>query len=181
MADRWLKCNCLLASAAALWLAALSPIPNVARGISYGLALVASVQLVQKSKRVMIQDARRAALAAMNLELEQVEIGLNTQNQEQALYEIYGAAPTQTYPPEVHQELIDSLNHLVQEPSADHPVEASTSTSEKKAFYLAVKSLLEVKGETYVIEQVLKLGGRRWEEGKQRLQQILEEGLRNEW
>jgi hypothetical protein len=59
--------------------------------------------------------------------------------------------------------------------------ETSTSPNDDKAFYLAVKSLMEVKGETYVIEQVLKMGGRRWEEGKQRLQQILEEGERDGW
>ncbi|MEH2374032.1 hypothetical protein [Nostoc sp.] len=177
MADRWLKTNCLLASATAFWLAALSPVPAIAKGISYSLALVASVQLVGESRRLIVQDARRAALVAMNQELEQTEVALHTQQQEQALYEIYGAAPT--YPPEVREELTTSLEHLYKEPSADRTGEASTSTNENKAFYLAIKSLLEVKGETYVIEQVLKMGGRRWEEGKQRLQQILDEGQRN--
>ncbi|WP_260445968.1 MULTISPECIES: hypothetical protein [unclassified Nostoc] len=107
MVDRWLKANCLLASAAAFWLAALSPLPQIGKGISYSLALVASVQLVQESRRLIAQDARRAALSAMNEELEQVEIGLHTQQQEQALYEMYGAAPT--YPPEVKEELTTSL------------------------------------------------------------------------
>jgi hypothetical protein len=179
MADRWLKVNCLLASTTAFWLAALSPIPKIAKGISYGLAVVASVQLVQESRRLMIQDARRTALGAMNQELEQVEIALNTQQQEQALYEIYGAAPT--YQQEVHQELTQSLEHLYKEPSASHPGETSASTSDEKTFYLAIKSLLEAQGETFVIEQVLKLGGRNWERGKQRLQQILGEGERNSW
>ncbi|MDZ8070362.1 MAG: hypothetical protein RMY64_32930 [Nostoc sp. DedQUE08] len=179
MASRWLKTNCLLASAAAFWLAALSPLPQIGKGISYTLALVASVQLVQESHRLIRQDARRAALTAMNEELEQVEIGLHTQQQEQALYEIYGAAPT--YPPEVDRELKTSLEHLYKEPSADRGSELQTSTSEAKAFYLAVKSLIEVKGETHVIEKVLRLGGGQWEKGKQVLQQILEEGQRNGW
>ncbi|MEH2031041.1 MAG: hypothetical protein V7K67_15490 [Nostoc sp.] len=179
MADRWLKTNCLLASATAFWLAALSPLPQIGKGISYSLALVASVQLVGESRQLIAQDARRAALSAMNQELEQVEIGLHTQQQEQALYEIYGAAPT--YPPEVREELTTSLKHLYKEPSADRTGETSASTSDNKAFYLAVIGLLEVKGETYVIEQILKMGGRRWEEGKRRLQQILDEGQKNEW
>ncbi|MEH2320829.1 hypothetical protein [Nostoc sp.] len=178
MADRWLKANCLLASAAAFWLAALSPLPQIAKGISYSLALVASVQLVGESRRLIVQDARRAALVAMNQELEQTEVALHTQQQEQALYEIYGAAPT--YPPEVREELTTSLEHLYKEPSADRKSETSASTNDNKAFYLAIKSLLEVKGETYVIEQVLKMSGRRWDEGKQRLQQILDEGKKNE-
>jgi hypothetical protein len=179
MADRWLKTNCLLASAAAFWLVALSPVPPIAKGISYSLALVASVQLVGESQRLIAQDARRAALSAMNQELEQVEIGLHTQQQEEVLYEIYGAVPT--YPQEVREELTKSLEHLYREPSAENFVELPTSTSDDKAFYLAVKSLLEAKGETYVIEQVLKMGGRRWEEGKQRLQQILQQGRQEEW
>jgi len=179
MADRWLKTNCLLASATAFWLAALSPLPQIAKGISYSLALVASVQLVGESRRLIVQDARRAALTAMNQELEQTEVALHTQQQEEALYEIYGAVPT--YPPEVKQELQTSLEHLYKEPSADYTGETSASTSDDKAFYLAVRGLLEARGETYVIEQILKLGGRRWEEGKRRLQQILDEGESNGW
>ena len=179
MADRWLKTNCLLASAAAFWLVALSPVPAIAKGVSYSLALVASVQLVQESRRLIIQDARRAALAAMNQELEQTEFALHTQQQEQALYEVYGAAPT--YPPEVDRELKTSLEHLYKEPSADRTGETSTSTSQKKVFYLAIKSLLEVKGKTYVIEQILKMGGRQWDDAEKLLQQILDEGQQNEW
>ena len=61
MASRWLKTNCLLASATAFWLAALSPLPQIGKGISYSLALVASVQLVGESRRLIAQDTRRAA------------------------------------------------------------------------------------------------------------------------
>ncbi|MEH2379181.1 MAG: hypothetical protein V7K27_09895 [Nostoc sp.] len=179
MADRWLKTNCLLAGVTAFWLSALSPLPQIGKGISYSLALVAAVQLIQESRRLIVQDARRSALAAMNQELEQTEFALHTQQQEQALYEVYGAAPT--YPEEVEQELKTSLEHLYKEPSADYTGETSASTSDDKAFYLAVRGLLEARGETYVIEQILKMGGRRWEEGKRRLQQILDEGNRNGW
>ena len=179
MVNRWLRANCLLASATAFWLAALSPLPQIGKGISYSLALVASVQLVGESRRLIAQDARRAALSAMNLELEQVEIGLHTQQQEQALYEIYGAAPT--YPKEVKKELTTSLEHLYKEPSAVRTEETSTSTSHDKTFYLAIKSLLSVKGKTYVIEQILKMGGRRWDDAERLLQQILDEGEINGW
>ncbi|WP_414544294.1 hypothetical protein [Nostoc sp. CCY0012] len=180
MADRWLKTSCLLASASAFWLAALSPIPNIARAATYGLAITASVQLVQESRRLMVQDARRAALLIMNRELEHIEIALHTQQQEQALYEVYGA-----YPPEVKDELTKSLEHLYQEPSANHDHESSGSTSTStsdKSLYRVVKALLEAgKSETFVIEEVLKLRGRRFAEGQARLRQLLEEGQRNEW
>jgi hypothetical protein len=179
MADRWLKTNCLLAGTTAFWLSALSPLPRIAKGVCYGFAIVASAQLVQESKRLMVQDARRVALHVMNKELESVEIALHTSQQEQALYEIYGAAPT--YPPEVREELNTALNHLYREPSAEDSEQLPASTS-NKSLYLAVKALLEAgKSETFVIEEVLKLRGRRFTEGQQRLQQILEEGERNGW
>ncbi|WP_375494408.1 hypothetical protein [uncultured Nostoc sp.] len=179
MADKWLKANCLLASATAFWLAALSPVPPIAKGISYSLALVAAVQLVTESKLLILQSARRAVLAVMNQELEDVEIALHTQQQEEALHEIYGTSPT--YPQEVEQELKTSLEHLYKEPSADRAGELQTSTSEKKALYLAVKSLIEVKGKTYVLEKVLCLSGGQWDKGEQVLKQLLEEGQRNGW
>ncbi|WP_081603000.1 hypothetical protein [Fortiea contorta] len=178
MANRWIKTNCLLASTAAFWFAALSPMPAIGKGISYSLALVAGVQLVRESQGLMIQEARRGALSAMNQELEQLEIALHTQQQEEALYEVY--APS-TYPPEVETELKTSLEHLYKEPSAERHDGLTTSTSQKKGFYFAVVALLEVKGETFVIEQILKLGGRNWAEGKKYLQQILEEGASNGW
>jgi hypothetical protein len=178
MADRWLKCNALLASTAAFWLSALSPLPKIGQGLSYGLALVAGVQLVQESRRLMVDEARRAALRIMNTELEQTEIALHHWQQEETLKDIYGA--TATYPPEVETELKTSLEHLYKEPDGQHPLETSASTSEK-SYYLAIKSLLKAHGETYVIEQIFKMGGRRWAEGKALLQQILDEGNRNEW
>lgn len=179
MADRWLKTNCLLAGTAAFWLSALSPLPKIAKGICYSFALVASVQLVQESRRLMIQEFRRTALKVTNDHLEDVEIALHTQQQAEALYEIYGAAPT--YPPEVRDELTKSLEHLYREESANYGEQLPTSTS-AKSLYLAVKALLEAgKSETFVIEEVLKLRGRRFNEGQQLLQQILEEGESNGW
>lgn len=173
-----MKTNCLLATTTAFWLAALSPLPAIGKGISYSLALVAAVQLVRESQVLLRQDARRGALSAMNQELEQLEIALHTQQQEDALYEVYRPP---TYPPEVVGEVKTSLEHLYKEPSADRTSETSTSTNQKRGLYLAVLALLEVKGETFVIEQILKLGGRSWAEGKKYLQEILEEGERNQW
>lgn len=179
MANRWVKSNCLLATAVAFWLAALSPLPKIGKGISYTLAITAVVQLVKESRRLMIADARCGALQAMNQELEQVEIALHTQQQEQALYEIYGAAPT--YTKEVKTELTKSLEHLYTEDSAEHKTETSTST-DQKILYLAVKTLLETGcSETYIIEKILKKGGRNWDEGNKMLQELLNTGRENEW
>ncbi|PHJ56430.1 hypothetical protein VF14_25455 [Nostoc linckia z18] len=179
-----MKVNCLLSSAVTSWLVALAPVPPLAKTVAYGLSIAAAYRLVEESRNLIFDDARQSAFMAMNQELEQLEIALHTSNQEQKLYRAYSAVDDDaTYPPEVEQELKTSLEHLYKEPSADHPGETSTSpsTSITKGFYLAVKSLLEVKGETYVIEKVLRLGGGQWAKGKEQLQQILEEGESNGW
>ncbi|MFK0730031.1 MAG: hypothetical protein ACIWVG_02385, partial [Gloeotrichia echinulata HAB0833] len=156
MANRWLKTNYLLACTSASWLAALSPVPNIGKGIFYCLAIISGIQLVEETKEVITQDARRRALKIMQQELEQLEISLHTQQQQECLYEAYGT----TYAPEVEQELKSSLEHLYREPSAEHKDQLPTSTNHEKAFYLAIKSAVEVKGETFVIEQIMKLWGR---------------------
>lgn len=171
----WLKVNCLLSSTAAFWLAAFSPLPPVGKGISYSLALAGAVQLVRETEELMIQSKRRIALKVMNQELEDVEIALHTIKEEAALHEVYGVV---TYPPEVKEELTQSLEHLYSEPDAEHPEELTTSPSQKKALYLAIKSLLEAKGKTHVIEKVLRV---RWAKGEEMLQQILDEGETNGW
>lgn len=173
MVNRWLKTNSLIAATVSFWLAALSPVPPIAKGLSYSLALIAGVQLIQESERLMKQSARTIALDAMNQELEQLEIALHTQLQEDSL--------TEAYAPEVKQELQTALEHLYQEESAVLTSETSTSTSDGRALYLAVKFLLESRGETFILEKILKLSGGQWDKGKQRLQQILDEGKANGW
>lgn len=172
MVNRWLRTNSLLAATSAFWLVALSPIPPIGKAVSYSLAMFSGVQLIQETRRLIRQDATRIALDVMNQDLEQLQIALHTHAQEIAL--------TESYSPEVKQELTTALEHLYNEPSADESAETSASTSDK-SYYLAIKSLLEIRGETFVIEEVLKLGGRNWGKGKEILQQILEEGDRNGW
>lgn len=177
-----MRVNCLLAGNLTAWLVALAPAPKLAKAVAYGVGLTAAYQLVGESKKLIIDEARQSAFMIMNQELEQLEIALHTSTQEQNLYRAYGAVDDEpTYPAEVREELNKSLEHLYREPSADIEPETSPSTSQKKSLYLAVKSLLEARGETYVIENVLRLGGGQWAKGKQLLQQILEEGNRNEW
>lgn len=179
MASRWVKTNCLLASAIAFWLAALSPLPKIGKGISYSFAITAVIQLVGESRRLMIAEARRGALSAMNQELEQTEIALHTQQQEQALHEVYGAAPT--YSPEVKTELAVALEHLYREDSAERTMAASLSTSQKN-LYLAIEALMETGcNKTFIIEKILRKGGRNWEEGEKMLQDLFRLARENEW
>lgn len=175
----WMKANTLLATAAVAWLVALAPIGKFGKGVAHIVAIATSLESVRYSRQLVLQEAKRGAMDAMNQEMEVVDLSLQAYSQEQALKEMYGVTPT--YSPSVRQELEKSLEHLVQEPSASHPVETSTDTSQKQ-LYIAVKSLLEAgKSETYIIESVLGLGGRNWEKGKQMLQHLLREGEEQGW
>lgn len=134
------------------------------------------------SQRLINEQALAGATEAMIHELQRVELALATHAQEEELKQQY--ALEATYPPEVNQELKDSLEHLYKEPSASTTVETSASTSadrNRKAFYLAVKNLLEVHPPTYVIEQILGYRGRKFDEGKATLQNLLDEGENNGW
>jgi hypothetical protein len=134
------------------------------------------------SQRLINEQALASATEAMIQELQRVELALATNAQEEELKREY--APGATYPPEVRQELNESLEHLYQEPSAPAALDTSASTSadrNRKAFYLSVKALLEVHSPTYVIEEILGYQGRKFHEGKAALQNLLEEGQSNGW
>lgn len=175
----WVKANSLFASATVAWLVALAPVGKLGKGIAHVVALCTSIESVRYSRQMVLQEARRGAMAAMNQEMEVVDLSLQAYSQEQALREMYGINPT--YTQEVREELEKSLEHLVQEPSASHPVSTSTSTSQKN-LYIALASLLEVgKSETYIVEEVLGFKGRQFKVGQKALQDLLQEGRENEW
>lgn len=68
------------------------------------------------------------------------------------------------------------------EPEQSIPATATTSREADKALYLAVKGLLEAgKSQTWIIEEVLKLKGRKFSEGKERLQALLALGEQQRW
>ncbi len=110
----------------------------------------------------------------MNTELEQVQLALEAHTQQQALHEYYG-----TSSPEVKEEVRKSLEHLYNEPPAKNEVETSTY---RQQLYLAIRALIMVEvSETFIVEQVLKMGGRNWDKGKQFLQELLQEGEAQGW
>ncbi len=175
----WVRSNTLLSSTVVLWLVALSPVGHLGKGVAHVMAIASAIETVRYSRELVMQQARRGATAAMERELEQVDLALHAYSQEQALREMYGINPT--YTPEVREELEKSLEHLVQEPSASRPDSTSTSTS-RKNLYIAVVSLLEVgKSPTYVVEEILGFKGRRFEEGQKALQDLLREGREQKW
>lgn len=175
----WVRANTLLGIAAVAWLVALAPAGKVGKGIAHVVALASVVESVRYSRRLVLQETRYAAMRAMNTELEQVDLVLQERAQEKALQEMYGLQ--NTYSPEVREELEESLEHLVNGPAAKHDHETSTYTSQK-LLYTAIKKLLEAgKSETFVIEEVLHMGGRRFSEGSKLLRELLQLGEQEGW
>lgn len=165
-----------------LWTCSLAPIGKLAKGVCLILGLYCATETMHHSQRLIHEQALAGATEAMIHELQRVELALATNAQEEELKQQY--APGATYPPEVRQELNESLEHLYQEPSAPAALDTSASTSagsNRKAFYLSVRALLEVHPPTYVIEEILGCRGRKFDEGKATLQNLLEEGKNNGW
>lgn len=167
MASRWIKSNLLLGCSVSLWLLALSPTPKIVRAFCYAASLISTIKLIQESQILISDIAREKIIALMNEELQQTEIALHTYHNERTLEATYD----QTYSLEVRTEIERSLEHLLENENAEHPVETSTSTNELKA---AIMALLDAgKSHTFIIENVLGCKGRNFEKGKLRLQQIL--------
>lgn len=175
----WVRSNTLLSSTVVLWLVALSPVGHLGKGVAHVFAIASAIETVRYSRELVLQQARRGAFAAMERELEQVDVALQEYSQEQALHEIYGVKGS--YTPEIRQELVESLEHLVQEPSASQQ-SSSSSSSSRKTLYKAVTNLLELgKSPTDVVKEVLGYKGRRFDEGMKLLHELLQEGKQNEW
>jgi hypothetical protein len=167
-----MKIQLLLGTSLTAWLVALSPVPNLAKAVSYSVAIVSSIRSVEVSRQLIDSEKLKNAIALMDEELRTTEVALHTYYQEQQLETAYAS----TYAPVVREEINQSLEHLLDEDSAQHPLETSASTSDLKS---AITALLAAgKSQTFIIEDVLGCKGRRFEEGKRRLQQIL--GVENE-
>ncbi|NJN13659.1 MAG: hypothetical protein HC815_39530 [Richelia sp. RM1_1_1] len=180
MANLWLKANVYLICAVVLWLAALSPIGKLGKGVALSLSMWNSVLLIKASDKLIYQQAIAIAKKAMRDELTQTELALATHQEESELQQLYRLHDG-TYPTEVAEDLRKSLEALVQDNRAD-PTYKLTTSHELKTLYLAIKSLLQSgKSETFVIEEVLHKKGRAFNEGKAQLQEIMQIGLEQEW
>lgn len=176
----WTKTNIYLACAVCLWLAALSPIGKLGKGVSLTLAMCHAVSLVRSSQQLIHQEAVALAKQAMQDELTQTELALETHQQESELEHLYGVNDG-TYPAEVVEDLRKSLETLLQEQNSGSTSGLPTS-QELKSLYLAVKTLLESgKSESFVIEEILHQKGRNFNNGKAQLQQLLQLGIEQEW
>lgn len=182
--NNWHKAYIAGICAVGMWLAATAPIGKVGKGIFLSISLMHSIALVRMSKVLIPEEAAAIAKSVMNRELQNTELVLQTNQLETELQRLYLPDGTSdgTYPPEVITELRESLEALWQTVAPESTSDYPASTSDLKALYLAIVSLLQSgKSETFVIEEVLGCRGRKYQEGKEILQRILQEGEANEW
>ncbi|MCM0594563.1 MAG: hypothetical protein KA716_32015 [Gloeotrichia echinulata DEX184] len=196
--DPWTKGQIFLGCAVAFWLIALAPVGKLGKGVFLSLGLCSAVQLVRTSKPLILQEAMATpaagianAEAVMQKEITKTELALRTAQAEEELQRLYTNEPT--YPVEVVEELREALEHLYTEDAAPRDEKLSTSESAdltemrwlrppQASLYLAVQALFTVgKSETFIIEEVLKMGGKRWAEGKEMLRSLLELGEAEGW
>lgn len=162
-----MKISLLLGTTLVSWLVALSPIPNTGKAVAYLISISAGIQSVDESKKLIKEEKFSTAMDLMNQDLQETELALHTYYQEESLKTAYAT----TYTPEVREEINQCLEHLLHEDSAPHPLETSTSTTELKT---AILALLEAgKSRTFIIENVLGYKGRKFEEGKSKLDDLL--------
>lgn len=181
LATRQLRVKVLGGTAVLCWLLGLSPLGKLPKGVFLMLGFGCGLQLIQEAEGLIYDEAIAKINKTLNHGLDAKTLALQTHAAEQELQAQFGGQQP-TYSPEVLDELRESLEHLVREEIANATPELSTSESDQKSLYLAVVALLEAgKPETFIIEKILKLGGDNWSLGKQRLQQLLDQGTQNEW
>ncbi|MFK0735229.1 MAG: hypothetical protein ACIWVG_29530 [Gloeotrichia echinulata HAB0833] len=180
----WTRSQIFLGCAVAFWLIALAPVGKLGKGVFLSLGLCSAIQLVRTSKPLILQEAIANAEAVMQKEITKTELALRTAQAEEELQRLYTNEPT--YPVEVVEELREALEHLYTEDAAPRNEKLSTNVSadltEMRSLYLAVQALFTVgKSETFIIEEVLKMGGKRWAEGKEMLRSLMELGQTEGW
>lgn len=165
------------------WLLGLSPLGKLPKGVFLMLGFGCGLQLIQEAEGLIYDEAIAKINKSLNHGLDAKTLALQTLAAEQELQMQFGGQQP-TYSQEVLNELRESLEHLVKEEIANAAPDTSASTSadrNRKSFYLAVKSLLEVHSHTYIIEEILGYRGRKFNEGNTALQNLLEEGKNNGW
>ncbi|PAX52056.1 hypothetical protein [Brunnivagina elsteri] len=181
--SNWHKAYMYAGCALGMWLAASAPIGKVGKGASLSLSLLHGVALVRTSRKLIEEEAATIARAAMNKELRNTEMVLETEQIESELARVYATETSSEAgsTPEIIDELRESLEALwltvAESSSSEVP-----GSGNRKSLYLAVVNLLKTgKTETFVIKEVLQQQGRSYQSGKDFLQELLQEGKENEW
>jgi hypothetical protein len=150
------------------WIIALCPIHPTGKAIAYIVAIGSTFKATQLSRELEKSEAQNRALKIVHTELEQEELSLYHRRQQQHLQRAYFPDDFQ---PEVDSEVVESLEHLYTNERAVRDDEFPFS------IYMvnALNFLMEEKGETFVIENILGCRGRRYQEGKIILSRIFAE------
>lgn len=166
MDNQQLKLVSYLGIGFTFWIAALSPFLNGTKIAFYVLSIAAISKAIHLSGNLQEHEKRQRVKILIHNELHEEEILLHLQAQKNKLQ--------QRYFPEISDgksdpEVVEQLEHLLEHESSDHPEDLQISTYGIEA----IRHLVEIKGESFVIQTVLGFQGRKYQQGKQILSEIL--------
>jgi len=166
----WLKLEALAALTFVLWLPpAIARMPKLVQGLFLFGSLPFAIATIPISKRLILAQSVLNAEEAMDKRLIQKELSLSTAQQERNLEAQYGFA--QNLHPEVIEEKRKSLEALIDEESEPEASELPTS----RELALAVRKLIQSGvSKTYIVEEVLGMRGRNFNDGMKLLDQMLQ-------
>lgn len=184
---------------------------KIEQGLSLVAALCFSLELIRFSQEMEEKESIIRAERAMQRQLIETEITLETFQKEMQLADQYSEKqplpeslpPTSaslpiTSHPEVTPEDVSRLEALWKLDGSNFPstsnfpevTENSISTTDfpsaevevAKALYREIRtSLKEGKSATWIVENILKMKGRKFHEGKERLTYLLQLGTEQDW
>lgn len=169
----WVKVNNLMGIALCAWLLTLAPTGKLAKILGHIFAIASCIQAIKESEQLIRQETQGRITKTMQECLQDEVASLEYESQLVALRESYGHLQP-VYSPEVMEDLIESLEANYSSSVGEDSHELTTSTYSQ--LKLAVRELIESgKSETWIVENVLKMGGRKFKQGKELLQGLLRE------
>lgn len=179
----WHKAYIAAACGLTMWLTSQAPVGKFGKGVFLSLSLLHSIALVRIAKPLIREEAYTIAQSVMSQELKNTELVLQTTQIEGELHQLYATEPSSEpgYNPEIIDELRESLEALWHTVATETSSEV-TGSGNRKNLYLAIVNLLEIgQTETFIIKEIFQCRGRRYQEGKDFLEELLREGRENEW
>lgn len=184
----WVKLGAYWSTAIAFWALSLIPtMPKPLQGLCSGGAVIAAALSANEARKAHEAYRWGAAHRLLDEQIQQNEMAYAAHAMDQLLMQRYESAWA---PPLDEPEMASySDNSELQARNRLETIYQGTSDDSKTTSYelpgpefcRSIASLVETQGESYVIKDVLKMGGKNYQVGKERLQWILETGRQMKW
>lgn len=183
----WPKLSALVCTANAMWALSLIPtMPKQLQGIMAGGAIVAASLSCKETHKAYHAHRWGSAHRLLDEQLQQNEMAYAADAMDQLLaqrYQATSAPPEPSYNPsysdntELHTR--NSLEAIYQ----GSPDDSATPSYELPTpeYCRSIAALTQTHGEAHVIKEVLKMGGREYQAGKQKLAWLIATGEQMGW